>query len=92
MLDQFILENWYRFLDYCETPLDKTKIDPNRLLEILYFINPSIKFKMETSNKELPFLLKETMIKYVWIFILIQQTLDGVSHYCPAIRTIVRKT
>ena len=92
MLDQFILENRYQFLDDCETTLDKTKIGSNRLLEILNFINPSIKFKMETSNKELAFLLKETMIKYVWIFILIQQTLDGVSHYCPAIRTIVRKT
>ena len=92
MLDQFILENRYQFLDDCETTLDKTKIGSNRLLEILNFINPSIKFKMETSNKELAFLLKETMIKYVWIFILIQQTLDGVSHYCPAIRTILRKT
>ena len=71
MLDQFILENRYQFLDDCETTLDKTKIGSNRLLEILNFINPSIKFKMETSNKELAFLLKETMIKYVWIFILI---------------------
>ena len=85
MLDQFILENRYQFLDDCETTLDKTKIGSNRLLEILNFINPSIKFKMETSNKELAFLLKETMIKYVWIFILIQQTLDGVSHHRPAI-------
>ena len=53
---QFILENWCRFLDDCETPLHKTKIDPNRLLEILNSINPSIKFTMETSDKELPFL------------------------------------
>ena len=49
-------EDWCRFLDDCETPLDKTKIDPNRLLEILNSINPSIKFAMETRDKELPFL------------------------------------
>ena len=52
-LGQFILENWCRFLDDCETPLDKTKIGPNRLLEILNSIHPSIKFTMETSDKEL---------------------------------------
>ena len=31
-LGQFILKNWCRFLENCETPLDKTKIDPSRLL------------------------------------------------------------
>ena len=51
-----ILENWCRFLDYCKIPLDKTKIDPNRLLEILNSINTSIRFKIETRDKELPFL------------------------------------
>ena len=59
---QFILENWCRFLDYYETPIDKTKIDPNRLLEIL-----NSKFTMEKSDRELIFLiflLKETMTKY----------------------------
>ena len=56
LLAQFILENWGRFLGDCETALGKTKIDQNRLLEILDSINPSIKFKMETSDKELPFL------------------------------------
>ena len=55
-LGHFILEDWCWFLDDCEAPLDKTKIDPNRLLEILNSINPSIKFTMETSDKELPFL------------------------------------
>ena len=28
-LGQSIWENWCRFLDDCEKPLDKTKIDPN---------------------------------------------------------------
>ena len=32
-LSQFILENWCCFLDDCETPLGKTKIEPNKLLE-----------------------------------------------------------
>ena len=49
-LGQFVWENWCRFLDNCETPLDKTKIDPNRLLKILNSINPSIRFSVETSD------------------------------------------
>ena len=56
MLGQFVLENSCRFLDDCETPLDKTKNDPNRLLKILNSINPSVSFSMETSNNKLPFL------------------------------------
>ena len=39
--------------DDCKTPLGKTKIDPNRLLAILNSLNHSIKFTMESSNKEL---------------------------------------
>ena len=35
MIGHFILENCCWFPDDCETPLDKTKIDPNRLLKIL---------------------------------------------------------
>ena len=45
-----------RFLEDCEKPLDKTKNEADRLLEILNFINLSIKFIMETSDKELMFL------------------------------------
>ena len=55
-LGHLILENWYQFLDDCETPLDETKTDPNRLLKILNSTNTSIKFTMETSDKKLPFL------------------------------------
>ena len=55
-LDQFILQNWSRFQYDCKTSLDKTKIDPKRLLEIHSSINPSIKFTMKTGSKELPFL------------------------------------
>ena len=87
-LGHFILENWRWFLDDCETPLGKTKIDSNRLLKILNSINPSIKFTMETSDKELPFLhilIKRNDAKYGSIFIFSQQTLPGVSHSRPAI-------
>ena len=89
-LGHFILENWYRFLDDCETPLDKTKIDPNRLLKILNAINPSTKLTIETSNKELSFLdiIKRSDDK---IFIFSQQTFACVSHSRPTIQTIVKK-
>ena len=83
-----------RFLDDCETFLDKTKIDPNRSLEILNSKNPSIKFTMETSDKNYRsqiFLLKETIANYGCAFILNQETLACVSFSCHAIRTIVRK-
>ena len=53
---RFILKNWCRFLDDCERPLGKTKIDANRLLEILNYINASLNFAMKTSDKELPIL------------------------------------
>ena len=73
---QFILENWCRFLDDCETPLGKSKTDPNRLLEIFNSINPSINFTMETSDKELPFL--DILIKRndgkIWIDIYFKPT------------------
>ena len=55
-LGQFILKSWYRFSDDCKTPLDKTKIDPNRLLEFFNSVKPPIRFTVETSGKELPFL------------------------------------
>ena len=52
-LGHLILENCCRFLNDSKRPLDKTKTDPNRLLEILNSINPSVKFTVETSDKEL---------------------------------------
>ena len=53
---QFILNNWNRFLDDCEIPLDKTKIEPEKLLKVLNSINPAIQFTMETSDSQIPFL------------------------------------
>ena len=90
-LGQSILVNWRRFRGDCETPLDKTKIDPNRLLEIANSINPSIKFTMEKSNKELPFLdilIKRDDDKTRIDIYLNQQELVGVSHFRPASETL----
>ena len=43
-LGQFISKNSYQFVHDRQIPLDKTKIDPNRLLETVNSINPFIKF------------------------------------------------
>ena len=55
---KFILENWSRFLDDCQTqtPLDKNKVKPEELLETLNSVNETIQFTMEFSDKEIPFL------------------------------------
>ena len=53
---EFILENWSRFLDDCQTPLDKNKVKPEELLETLNSVNEAIQFTMEFSDKEIPFL------------------------------------
>ena len=53
---EFILENWSRFLDDCQTPLDKNKVKPEELLETLNSVNGAIQFTMEFSDKEIPFL------------------------------------
>ena len=80
-LGQYILENWFRFQDGSEIPLDKTKIDPNSLLEILNFINPSVKFTMETSDKEPTFL--DILVKRnddkIWMDIYFNPT---DTHWC----------
>ena len=51
----FICKNWSRFLDDCETPLDKTKVKPEELLETLNS-HQSIQFTNEYSNVAIPFL------------------------------------
>ena len=53
---EFILENWSRFLDDCQTPLDKDKVKPEELLETLNFVNDAIQFTMEISEQEILFL------------------------------------
>ena len=52
---ELILENWNRFLDDCQTPLDKNK-EPEKLLETLNSVNKAIQFSIEFSDKEIPFL------------------------------------
>ena len=53
---QFIIKNWSRYLDDCETPLDKSKVKPEDLLDTLNSINSSLQFTMEFSAEEIPFL------------------------------------
>ena len=53
---EFILENWGRFLDDRQTPLDKNTIKPEQLLGTFYSVNEAIEFTMEFSDKEIPFL------------------------------------
>lgn len=68
-LVQFVLESWCHFRDDCETPLNKTKIDSNKLLEFLNSFNLSMTFTAEKSNKELLFLdilIKRDDVK-IWI-------------------------
>ena len=52
---EFVLENWSRFLDDCQTPLDKNKVKPEELLETLNSVNEAIQFTMEFSDKEVLF-------------------------------------
>ena len=52
---EFILENWGRFLDERQTPLDKNTIKPEELLGTFYSVNEAIEFTMEFSDKEIPF-------------------------------------
>ena len=46
-----MLQNWSRFLDGCQTPLDKNKVKPQELLEALNSVNKAIQFTMEFSDK-----------------------------------------
>ena len=50
---EFILENWSRFLGDCQTPLDKNTVKPEKLLETLNSVNEAIQFTMEFSKKEI---------------------------------------
>ena len=53
---EFILENWSRFLDDCQRPLDKNKVKPEELVKTLNSVNETIQFTMEFSDQEIPFL------------------------------------
>ena len=51
-----ILENWSRFLDDCQAPLNKNTVKPEELLETLNSVNEAIQFTLEFSDKEISFL------------------------------------
>ena len=55
-MSKSILENWSRFLDDCQTTLDKNKVKPEELLETLNSVNEAIQSTMELSDKEILFL------------------------------------
>ena len=50
-----IVENWSRFLDDYQIPLDNSTVKPEELLETLNLVNEAIQFTMEFSDKEIPF-------------------------------------
>ena len=66
---EFILKNWSRFLDDCQTPLDKNKVKPEELLETLNFATEAIQFPMKFSVKKIPFLdiLRERDNSGIWM-------------------------
>ena len=53
---ELIFKHWSRFLDDCQTPLDKNTVKPKELLESLNSVNEPIQFTMESSDKEIPIL------------------------------------
>ena len=75
-LGKFGFENWSRFLDDCETPLEENKINLNDLLSILNSFKPSIQFTMEYSKDAIPFL--DMLIKHnndkIWMDIYYKPT------------------
>ena len=48
---QYFLENWERFLDDYEIPLNTDLIKPDDLLTILNSVNIDIQFSMELNDK-----------------------------------------
>ena len=51
-----IEENWARFPDDCEIPVDENKVDPEALLEVLNSIDVNLQFTMQKSKEIVPFL------------------------------------
>ena len=56
ILDEYIRENWNRFLGDCYAVLRSSQISPEELLLTLNSINISIQFTMEYSKDEIPIL------------------------------------
>ena len=52
----YAYENWSRFLDDCEMPLEIRMIKPEEFLNVLNSINENIQCTMEKSEDEIPFL------------------------------------
>ena len=52
----YVCENWGRFLDDCEMPLDIRMVSPEEFLNVRNSINENIQYTMEKSKDEIPFL------------------------------------
>ena len=80
---KYIEENWDRFLDDCFTLLDENKISAIDLLNILNSLNPNIKFTMEVSKTNIPFLdiLVNKNEKTLWMDIYSKPT--DAKRYVP---------
>ena len=44
VFQEFLLEDFSRFLDACQTALDKDKVKPQKLSKILNYVNETIQF------------------------------------------------
>ena len=66
---EFILQNWSRFLDDSQTPSDKNNVKPAELLVTLDSINKTIQFILKLSENEVSFWWNETPAGYRWIYI-----------------------
>ena len=68
----YFKKNWKRFLDDCFIFLILSLIKPNELLDVLHNISPAIRFTMEISDTQLPFLdimINKEEKRISWIFI-----------------------
>ena len=55
-MPNYVYENWSRFLDDCEMPLDIRIVIPEELLNVLNFINENTQYTMEKRKNEIPLL------------------------------------
>ena len=81
-VSKYIYENWSRYLDDCEIPLDKSRINPEDLLTLLNSLNRKIKFTMNDNEKEITFL--DIMIKQdstIWMDL--YHELTDMQRYVP---------
>ena len=55
-VEKYFCQNWKRYLDDCQMPIDTTMINLNDLAGILNSINTKIQFTIESNRENIPFL------------------------------------